>query len=137
VKIGRSSGNHGNVTKPASASRGGNFIKGSKDETEILVKACQCCYLKNLANPIEKKLNGCAVTSQIVEYSSESCPILLNSSRHFQRSTYLHIRFHTDSRGLQRDSYQRNVSHMREVAVPGTDQAIFPLKSQNSARFTK
>jgi hypothetical protein len=26
---------------------------------------------------------------------------------------------------------------MREMAVPGTDQAILPLKSQNSAGFTK
>jgi hypothetical protein len=89
VKIGPPSGNHGTVTKPTSASSSGNFIKRSKEETEILAEAGRCCALKNLANPIEKKLNVCAVASQIVKYSSESRPILLNSSQHFQYSTYL------------------------------------------------
>jgi hypothetical protein len=35
VKIGRSSGNHGTVTKPVSVLSSGNFIEGSKEETEI------------------------------------------------------------------------------------------------------
>jgi hypothetical protein len=39
VKIGRSSGNHGTVTKPMSASSGGSFIEGFKEETEILPEA--------------------------------------------------------------------------------------------------
>jgi hypothetical protein len=30
-----------------------------------------------------------------------------------------------------------NVAHVREVAVPGTNQAISPQKSQNNAGFTK
>jgi hypothetical protein len=54
VKIGRSSGNHGSVTKPVSASSSGNFVEGSKEEAEILAEARRCCALKNLANPIEK-----------------------------------------------------------------------------------
>jgi hypothetical protein len=66
MKIGRSSGNHGTVTKPASASRNGNFIKGSKKETEISAEARRCFALKNLANPIEKGLKACAIASQVV-----------------------------------------------------------------------
>jgi hypothetical protein len=54
VKIGRSIGNHGTVTKPTSASSSGNFIEGSKEETKILAEARRCCALKNLANPIKK-----------------------------------------------------------------------------------
>jgi hypothetical protein len=53
VKTGRSSENYGIATKPASASSSGNFIEGSKEETEILAEARRCCALKNLANPIE------------------------------------------------------------------------------------
>jgi hypothetical protein len=98
VKIGRSSGDHGTVTKPASASSSGNFIEGSKKEPEILAEARRCCCaLKNPANPIEKGPNIGAAASQIVEYFSESCPILLNSSQHFQCSTYLNVKFHTNS----------------------------------------
>jgi hypothetical protein len=100
VKISRSSGNHVTVTKPASASSSRNFIEGSKKETEILVGARRCCALKNLANPIEKGLNVCAVTSQIVESSSESCLILLNPNQRFQSSPYLNVKFHTNSRRL-------------------------------------
>jgi hypothetical protein len=99
VKIARSSGNHGTVTKPASASSSGNFIEDSKEETDILAEARRC-VLKNLANPTEKGPNVCAVASQIVEYSSESCPVLLNSSQHFQCPTYLKVKFHTNSRGF-------------------------------------
>jgi hypothetical protein len=98
VKIARSSGNHGTVTKSLSSL--GNFIEGYKEETEILVEARRCCALKNLANPVEKGLNVCAVASQIMEYSSESCPILLNSSQHFRCSTYLNVKFHTNCRRL-------------------------------------
>jgi hypothetical protein len=83
VKIGRFSGNHGTVMKPVSVSRSGTFSEDSQEETEILAEARRCCALKNLANPIEKGLNVSAVAYQIVEYSSESCPILLNSSYHF------------------------------------------------------
>jgi hypothetical protein len=54
VEISCSSGNHGAVTKPASASSSGNFIESSKAETEIMAEARRCCALKNLANPIEK-----------------------------------------------------------------------------------
>jgi hypothetical protein len=54
VKISRSSGNHGIVTIPASASSSGNFIEGSKEETEILTEVRRCWALENLANPIEK-----------------------------------------------------------------------------------
>jgi hypothetical protein len=120
LKISRSSRNHGTVTKPTSASSSGNFIEGFKEETEVR----RCCALKNLANLIEKWLKVCAITSQIVEYVSESCLILLNSSQHFQCSMDLNVKFHTNSKRLSRDSYQRNVTHMREVAVLGTDQAI-------------
>jgi hypothetical protein len=95
VKIGRSSGNDGTVTKPGSASSSGNFIKGSTKETVILAAARRCCALKNLANPIEKGSNVCMVASQIMEYSSGSCPILLNWSQHFQCSMYLDFKFHT------------------------------------------
>jgi hypothetical protein len=97
VKIGRSSGNHGIATKPASASISGNFIEDSKEETAILNEDRRCCALKNLVNPIEKELNICAAASQVVEYSSESCSILLNSNRKFQCSTYLDVKFHTNS----------------------------------------
>jgi hypothetical protein len=83
VKIGPSSGNRGTVTNPASESSSGNFIEGPKEETEILAEVRRCYCLKTLANPIEKQSNVCAVASQIVEYSSESCPILLNSSQTF------------------------------------------------------
>jgi hypothetical protein len=100
VKINRSSGNHGTVTKPASASRSGNFIEDSKEETDILVEAGRCCALKNMVNPIGKWLNVCAVASQIVEYSSQSSSILLNSSQHFQCSTHLNVEFHTNPRRL-------------------------------------
>jgi hypothetical protein len=100
VKIGYSSGNHGTVTKPAPASSSENFIEGSKEETEILAQARRCCALANLANPIEKGLNVCAVASQIVKYSSESCPILLNSSQHFQYSMCLNVKIHTNSERL-------------------------------------
>jgi hypothetical protein len=54
MKIGFSSGNHGIVTKSASASSSGNFIECSKEETEISAKARRRCALKNLANAIEK-----------------------------------------------------------------------------------
>jgi hypothetical protein len=54
VKIGCSSGNHGTLTKPASASSSRNYIYGSKKETEILVEARRCYALKTRANPIEK-----------------------------------------------------------------------------------
>jgi hypothetical protein len=67
VKIGRSSGNHGPVTKSPSASSSINFIEGSKEETEILAETRRCCALKNLANPIKKGLNVCVVAFQIVE----------------------------------------------------------------------
>jgi hypothetical protein len=77
VKISRSTRNHGTVTKPVSALSSGNFIKGSKEKTEILSEARRYCALKNRANPIEKGLNICAVASEIVEYSSESHLILL------------------------------------------------------------
>jgi hypothetical protein len=100
VKLGRSSGNHGTVTKPASASSSGNFIEGSKEETEVLAEARRCCDLKTLANPIEKGSSACPVASQIVEYSFENCPSLLNSSQHFQCSTYLHVKFQKNSRRL-------------------------------------
>jgi hypothetical protein len=130
VKIGRRSGNQGTVTKSVSVSSRENFIESSKEETEILAVIRRCSALKNRANPIENRFNVCAVASQIVEYSSESCPILLNSSQHFQCSTYLNVKFHANSRRLQRDSYQRTVTHMRELAVPGTDQVISSLKSQ-------
>jgi hypothetical protein len=95
VKIGHSSGNHRTVTKPASVSSSRNFIEGSKEKTEILAGARRSGHLKNLANPTEKGLNVCAVASRIVEYSSESYPILLNSSQNFQCSTYLNVKFHT------------------------------------------
>jgi hypothetical protein len=91
VKTGRSSGNHGAVTKPASSL--GNLIEGSKEETEILAEVRRCCTLKNLANPIEKGLNICAVASQIVEYSSESYPILLNSRNIFSGQRILTSNF--------------------------------------------
>jgi hypothetical protein len=94
VKIGRLSGNHGTVAKSASGS--GNSIGGSKGEIEILAEV----GLKNLANPIEKVLNLYAVASQIMAYSSENCPIPLNSSQHFQCSTYLKIKLHARSRHL-------------------------------------
>jgi hypothetical protein len=80
VKIGRSSANHGILTKPGSTPSSGNFIEYSKEETETLDEARRCCALKNLANLVEKGLNGYAVASQIMEYSSESYPILLNSN---------------------------------------------------------
>jgi hypothetical protein len=83
VKIGRSGRNHGMMAKPGSASSSENFIEGSRDETEILDEARRFCALKNLANLIGKELNICAIASQIMEYSSESCLILLNSSQHF------------------------------------------------------
>jgi hypothetical protein len=98
VKTGSSSGNHGTVTKLASASRNENFIKGSKEESEILDEARQCYALKNLANPIGKGFGVCAVACQIMECSSGSCPNLLNSSQYFQCSTYLKITLHTNSR---------------------------------------
>jgi hypothetical protein len=98
VKIGRLSGNHGTVAKQVSASSSGNFIQGSKDENEILTQARRCCVLKGLANPIEKWLHVCAVASQIVKLSSESCAILLNSSQHFQCPTYVSGKFHINSR---------------------------------------
>jgi hypothetical protein len=63
-------------------------------------EARRSCALENLANPIEKWLNACALASQIVEYSSESCPILLNSSQHFQCSTWFNVKFHINSRRL-------------------------------------
>jgi hypothetical protein len=94
VKIGRSSGNHGTVTKPVSASGTKNFIEGSKEATEILTEARRCCAFRNLANPIEKMLKVCAVAPQIVEYFSESCPILLNSSQYFQCPWYFTVKFH-------------------------------------------
>jgi hypothetical protein len=100
AEIGRSSGNHGTVTKPASASSSGKFIEGSKDENEILAEARRCCALKNFANPIEKGLNVCAAASQIVEYIFENCPILLNSSQHFDCSTSLHAKYRINSRRL-------------------------------------
>jgi hypothetical protein len=100
VKIGRSSGDHGTMTKLASASSRENFIEGSKEETESLAEARQCCALKNLANPIEKGLNVCAFISQIVEYYFKSCQILLTSSHYFQCSTWLDVTFHTNSRRL-------------------------------------
>jgi hypothetical protein len=100
VKIGRSSGNHGTITKPTSQSSSGNFIEGSKEETEILAESRRCCALTNLANSIEKGLNVCAVASQIVEYSSERCRIFLNSPQHFQCSAYLNVKFHTNSRDV-------------------------------------
>jgi hypothetical protein len=53
VKICRSSGNHRTVTKPASVPNSGNFIEGSKEETEILAEARRCGALKNRANPFE------------------------------------------------------------------------------------
>jgi hypothetical protein len=95
VKIGRSSGNHGTVAKPTPASSSGNPVEVSEEETEILAEARRCCTLKNLANPIEKGLNVCAIASQIVECSSESCPILLNSRQHFHYSTYPNAKNHT------------------------------------------
>jgi hypothetical protein len=61
LEIGRSTGSHGTVAKPASSSK--NFIEGSKGEAEILDEARRYCALKNLANPIEKGLNVCAVSS--------------------------------------------------------------------------
>jgi hypothetical protein len=100
VKIGRSSANHGILTKPGSTPSSGNFIEGSKEQIEISAEARRCRALKNLANPIEKGLDACAVASQIVEYSSESCPIVLNSSQHFQCSTDLNVEFHINSRRL-------------------------------------
>jgi hypothetical protein len=54
VKISRSSGNHGTVTKPASAPRSGNFVEDFKEETEILVETLRCRALKKRANPIKK-----------------------------------------------------------------------------------
>jgi hypothetical protein len=95
VEIGRSSGT---VTKLASAPSSGKVIEGSKEE--ILAEARQCCALKNLANPIEKGLNVCAVASQIAEYSSEGCPVLLNSSQQFQCSMYLNVKVPINSRCL-------------------------------------
>jgi hypothetical protein len=61
VKISRSSGNHGTVTRPASASRSGNFVESSKEETEILAEAHRGWALEDLANPIEKvkRVRGC------------------------------------------------------------------------------
>jgi hypothetical protein len=50
VKIGLSTGNHGTVTKPASASSSGSSIEDFKKE----IVARQCCTLKNPANSIEK-----------------------------------------------------------------------------------
>jgi hypothetical protein len=100
VKIGRSSGNHGTVTKLESASRSGNITEGRKEETEILAEARRYSALKNLANPIENGLNVCVVASQIVEYSFESYPILLNSSQHFQCSACLNVKSHTNSRPI-------------------------------------
>jgi hypothetical protein len=100
LKIGRSSGNHGTVTKSASASSNRNCIKGFKEEIAILAEARRCCALKNLANPIGKGLNMFAVASQIVENSFESCPVLFNSSQHFQCSTYFNVKFHANSRRL-------------------------------------
>jgi hypothetical protein len=73
VKIGRSSGNHGTVTKPATASSSENFIEGSKEETEISAEARQCCTLKNLANPIE---NG----ETCVQLALKSCNIPLKTA---------------------------------------------------------
>jgi hypothetical protein len=100
VKIDRSSGNHGTVTKPASASSSGSFIEGSKEETETLAEARRCCALRNVANPIGKGLNVCAVASQIVEYSFEKYPILLSSSQHFHCSIYFNVKFQTNVRRL-------------------------------------
>jgi hypothetical protein len=100
VKIGHSSGSHGTLTEPALVSSSGNSIEGSKEETENLAETRQCYALINLANPIEKRSNVCAVASQIVEDSSESCLILLNSSQHFQCSMYLNVKFHTNPRRL-------------------------------------
>jgi hypothetical protein len=114
VKIGHSSGNHETVTKSTPASSRGHFIEGSKEETEDLAEPCRCCALNNLANLTEKGLNVYAVASQIIEYSSENCPILLNSSQHFQCSMYLNVIFHTNSKRLERDGYQRNVTRMKK-----------------------
>jgi hypothetical protein len=63
LKTGRSSENHGTVTKPASALSSGNVVEGSKEEAGILAEAGRCCVLKNLANSIEKVLNLYAVAS--------------------------------------------------------------------------
>jgi hypothetical protein len=54
VKISHSSGNHGTMTRPASASSSGNFIEGSKEETEILAEARRCWAREGLASPIGK-----------------------------------------------------------------------------------
>jgi hypothetical protein len=63
AKIGCSSGNHGIVTKSASASSSGKFIEGSKEETEILAEARRCCPLKNLVNAIKKVKRMCGCLS--------------------------------------------------------------------------
>jgi hypothetical protein len=52
VKIGCSNGNHGTVMKPASASSRGNFINGSKKETEILAEVADVVLSKIWQNPV-------------------------------------------------------------------------------------
>jgi hypothetical protein len=46
AKIGRSSGNHVTVTKPASAPSSVNVLEGSTEESEILAEARPCYAVK-------------------------------------------------------------------------------------------
>jgi hypothetical protein len=94
-----------------------------------------------MASPIEKGLNVCVIASQIVEYSAESCPILLNSSQHFQCSTYLNFKLISGAADLHHSTFfmgiplERDVGYCRMVkietylriggtAVLNTDEAV-------------